>query len=84
MFIGVVLGAAQIPKKIKTESKENLSRSISGPPWPPIWNHGDKFFQAGPPDFLTQGSTRIAAGTLEIRCRMDLANSKPEKMGFSS
>jgi hypothetical protein len=32
---GNILGATQILKKIKTESKENRNRSISLPPWPP-------------------------------------------------
>jgi hypothetical protein len=36
IFTGVVLGATQIPKKIKTELKENPSRSISEAPWPPF------------------------------------------------
>jgi len=30
------LGATQIPKKSKTESNQNLSRTIREPPWPPF------------------------------------------------
>jgi hypothetical protein len=31
---GEVLGATQILKKIKAESKENCSRLVAEPPWP--------------------------------------------------
>jgi hypothetical protein len=34
---GDVLGATQILKNNKTELKENRSRLVSGPPWPPIF-----------------------------------------------
>jgi hypothetical protein len=34
--MGEVLGATQILKKIKIKSKENRSRLISEPPWPPF------------------------------------------------
>jgi hypothetical protein len=34
--MGEVLGATQILKKIKIKSKENRSRLISEPPWPPL------------------------------------------------
>jgi hypothetical protein len=33
---GDVLGATQILEKIKTESKENRSRLVAEPPWPPL------------------------------------------------
>jgi hypothetical protein len=33
---GDVLGATRILKKNKTESKENHSGLVAGPPWPPI------------------------------------------------
>jgi hypothetical protein len=38
--MGEVLGATQILKKIKAESKENRSRFISEPPWLPPKSKG--------------------------------------------
>jgi hypothetical protein len=34
---GDVLGATQMLRKIKTESKENRSQLFAEPPWPPIF-----------------------------------------------